>query len=155
MKKIFALLLAVVFSLSFVACGNGNDKKTSKSDKQTQTNENVFDNGMGEINNLNKFEQFEKGLSDKGIEFKVNEKAAEMVGAKEGYGYKFDDGTAVELYLFDATTSAYIKAKTNRELTVEGFGTTLDVEFNGDICIYFNGESSYKSEIQNIFNSIR
>ena len=78
-----------------------------------------------------------------------------MVGAKEGYGYIFSDGTAVEVYLFDVFSDAYKEATKKNQLTVQSFGTTLDVVFNGDICIYFNDEIANKETIMNIFYSIK
>lgn len=45
-----------------------------------------------------------------------------MVGAKEGYGYKFNDETSVELYLFDKASDAYKEAIKNNKIYLESFG---------------------------------
>ena len=104
---------------------------------------------------LNKFEQFEKGLTDNNIQYEVSQKVATMVGASEGYGYTFSDGTSVEIYLFDTSTEAYKAAFSSNKLNLESFGISMDVIFNGDICIYFNGESTNKAVITNVFNAIK
>ena len=142
--KILVVLLALCLLLSsMVACDNGRSSKKDKEDREQQSE------------TVNKFEQFEKGLTEANISFEVNSKAATMVGAKEGYGYIFSDGTAVEVYLFDVFSDAYKEATKKNQLTVQSFGTTLDVVFNGDICIYFNDEIANKETIMNIFYSIK
>lgn len=144
LTKILAVFLTFCLMLSlFVACDNERSSEKDKEDREQQSE------------TVNKFEQFEKGLTEANISFEVNEKAASMVGAKEGYGYIFADGTAVEVYLFDVFSDAYKAASKNNQLTVQSFGMTLDVVFNGDICIYFNDEPTDKATIMNIFNSIK
>ena len=160
MKKFLAISLAICMLVCLVACrGNSNSTDTT-SNNQTQANENITEDNKQpesteETVKLSKFEQFEKGLTDKNIQFEVNSKSATMVGAKEGYGYSFADDTSVELYLFDTSTDAYKEASKNNKLNLVDFGITMDVIFNNDICIYFNGEPANKVDIQNIFNNIK
>ena len=157
MKKILALCLAICMLVCLVACGGNSNPADTNSNNQTQSNQSSTENNQSteETTKLSKFEQFEKGLTDKGIQFEVTQKAATMVGAKEGYGYSFTDETSVEIYLFDTSTDAYKEASKNNKLNLVDFGITMDVVFNGDICIYFNGETTNKAEIQNIFNGIK
>ena len=155
MKKLLALSLAICMLFCLVACGSNNPTDTA-SNSQIQTNENAENNKQSEnTEKLNKFQQFEKGLTDKNIQFEVTSKAATMVGAKEGYGYSFADETSVEIYLFDTSSDAYKEAFKNNKLNLVDFGITMDVVFNGDICIYFDGEPTNKSDIQTIFNNIK
>lgn len=166
MKKIISVLLLACMLVCFVACGSNDETDGYASATTTQ----MVDEGMSTeqttetysqleeteaIVLLNKFEQFEKGLEDKSIKFETNEKSAEMVGAKQGYGYIFEDGTAVELYLFDTSSDSYAQAVNSGKLAVAVFGITLDVTFNDDICIYFNDENALEAEIMQIFNNIK
>lgn len=148
LKTLLALLLVAVITLFVVACGNSNTSDTTDStiDASSTNNEAV---------QLDKFQQFEKGLSDKQIEFEVVQKMGSMVGAKEGYGYKFNDETSVELYLFDKGSDAYKEATKSNKLYVESFGIAMRVVFNDDICIYYNGEVSNKADIEAIFESLK
>ena len=129
-KTIVAFLTVCMLFTFLVACGDGGSSQS-------------------------KFEQFENGLVENNIQFEINPKAAAMVGAKEGYGYIFSDGTSVELYLFDTSTKAYKDSFKTNKLNLESFGITFDVIFNGDICIYFNGEPTEKTVITNIFNDLK
>ena len=156
MKKFLALCLVLFMLICLTACGSNNPTSTSNNEK-TQTSEIVSEDKTTteETTELSKFEQFEKGLKDNGLQFEITEKMASMVGAKEGYGYLFTDETSVELYLFDTSSDAYKEAKKSNKLNLVDFGITMDVVFNKDICIYFNGESTNKTQIQNIFNGIK
>ena len=146
-KVLVAFLIICLLFTVFVACDNGDGSHQTSNGEQTQPSET--------LNTLTKFEQFEKGLSEKNIQFEVNQKAAAMVGAKEGYGYNFSDGTAVEVYIFDTSTDAYKDAYKNNKLILESFGITMDVIFNGDICIYFKGDPAEKAIITDTFNNIK
>lgn len=113
MKKILTILLTVLTIFTFVAC----------TESKTQT----------------KFEQFESMLDENNIKYEKTTKAAAIVGAKEGYGYKISDNEKFELYLFDKNTDAYKKAVKDNKLIIEGFNMTLDVVFADDLCIYYTG----------------
>ena len=157
LKPILSLLLVVVIALSLVACGSNNATNTSDTDN-TSTNTSTTDipsTNNSETVQLDKFQQFEKGLSDRQIEFEVIQKMGSMVGAKEGYGYKFNDETSVELYLFDKNSDAYKEAIKTNKLYVESFGIAMNVIFNDDICIYFNGDVANKADIETIFESLK
>ena len=157
LKPILSLLLVVAIALSLVACGSNNATNTSDTDN-TSTNTPTTDipsTNNSETVQLDKFQQFEKGLSDRQIEFEVIQKMGSMVGAKEGYGYKFNDETSVELYLFDKNSDAYKEAIKTNKLYVESFGIAMNVIFNDDICIYFNGDVANKADIETIFESLK
>ena len=157
LKTLLALLLVAVMALSFVACGNSNTTDTTDTDNSS-TNNSTTDASSTNSNEpvqLDKFQQFENGLTDKQIGFEIVQKMGSMVGAKEGYGYKFNDETSVELYLFDKTSEAYKDAIKNNKIYVESFGIAMDVVFNDDICIYYNGEVANKADIEAIFESLK
>ncbi len=158
LKTLLALLLVAVMALSVVACGNNNNTDTTDTDNSS-TNNSTTDtsstNNNDESVQLDKFQQFENGLTDKQIGFEIVQKMGSMVGAKEGYGYKFNDETSVELYLFDKTSDAYKEAIKNNKIYVESFGIAMDVVFNDDICIYYNGEVANKADIEVIFESLK
>ena len=157
LKTLLALLLVAVMALSFVACGNSNTTDTTDTDNSSTNNSttDASSTNNNETVQLDKFQQFENGLTDKQIEFEIVQKMGSMVGAKEGYGYKFNDETSVELYLFDKTSEAYKDAIKNNKIYVESFGIAMDVVFNDDICIYYNGEVANKADIEAIFESLK
>lgn len=142
LKSVLSFLLATVMVISFVGCGNNGDTGVSSASDI-------------EAVKLDKFQQFEKELLDKGIEFEIVEKMGAMIGAKEGYGYKFNDESSVELYLFDKGSDAYKEAIKTSKVSIESLGMTMRVDFNDDICIYYNGEVTNRSDIETIFNSLK
>ena len=157
LKTLLALLLVVVMALSFVACENSNTTDTTDTDNSSTNNSttDASSTNNNETVQLDKFQQFENGLTDKQIEFEIVQKMGSMVGAKEGYGYKFNDETSVELYLFDKASDTYKEAIKNNKIYVESFGIAMDVVFNDDICIYYNGEVANKADIEAIFESLK
>ena len=157
LKTLLALLLVAVMALSFVACGNSNTTDTTDTDNSSTNNSttDASSTNNNETVQLDKIQQFENGLTDKQIEFEIVQKMGSMVGAKEGYGYKFNDETSVELYLFDKASDAYKEAIKNNKIYVESFGIAMDVVFNDDICIYYNGEVTNKADIAAIFESLK
>ena len=161
LKTLLTFLLVAVITLSFVGCGNNNTTDTNDTDITSTTNSTTDTSSINDIDDeetmqLDKFKQFEKGLSDKQIEFEIVQKIGSMVGAKEGYGYIFNDETSVELYLFDKDSEAYKEAIKNNKIYVESFGIALNVVFNDDICIYYNVEdANNKSDIEGIFEGLK
>ena len=93
LKTLLALLLVAVMALSFVACGNSNTTDTTDTDNSSTNNSttDASSTNNNETVQLDKFQQFENGLTDKQIEFEIVQKMGSMVGAKEGYGYKFNE----------------------------------------------------------------
>ena len=107
---------------------------------------------------LYKFQQFEQGLTEKEINFEKGEVDAKLYGAEKSYLYIFDDGSAVQLYLFDKDSSAYKVAVNKNELQtswISAISQAKPVVFNDDICIYFHGTPTAKTEIEAIFNNIK
>ena len=157
MKKFLAISLAIFMVVCLAACGSNSNSNETTSNTQTQLTESTTDNKDTTEEDItpSKFEQFEQGLRDKNIQFEITQKDATMVGAKEGYGYSFADETSVEIYLFDTSNDAYKDAAKNNKLNLIDFGITMEVVFNDDICIYFNGEPTNKADIQIIFDNIK
>lgn len=157
MKRIIVFCLVVCLTTFFVACSDTNGSSKSDSSNQPQSGTNIADNsGIPEVTEkLSKFEQFENALKEKSIQFNVTQKAATMIGAKEGYGYSFTDNTSVEVYLFDTSTDEYKAAYKSNKINLPDFGITMDVVFNGDICIFFDGKPINKDDILNAFNSVK
>ena len=178
MKKTLALLLSFCMLICLVACGTNEtvssniskdvthttstDSQIDQTESSTQpdtsyenSNDESLPGNSEEDVQVNKFQIFEKELTNNNIEFQIVQKSASMVGAKEGYGYTFSDGTSVELYLFDKGTEAYKNAIETNKLTLEGFNMSIDVTFNDDLCIFFNGESSNKTQIEGIFKNLK
>lgn len=102
-----------------------------------------------------KFEQFEKGLEANKINYQKVDKLAILVGAKEGYGYNLDDENAVELYLFDKDSDAYKEAFKNNKITLQGMNMAIEVTFNDDIAIFYNGNSAEQATIEKIFADLK
>lgn len=157
LKTLSALLLVVAMTLSFVACGNSKNTDTTDTDNALTNNStaNSLSANDNEAVKLDKFQQFENGLTDKQIEFEIVQKEASMVGAKEGYGYIFNDEASVELYLFDQSSDAYKEAVKNNKIYLESFDIEIGVVFNDDVCIFYNGESANKADIEEIFESLK
>ena len=145
MKKILSLLLITGSIFLLAGCG-------------ATTNDGEKDNGNNNppvVETKSKFEQFESALTEKGITFEKIEKSASMVGAKEGYGYIFNDDSSVELYLFDTSSEAYKKVKSSGHITIEMMEITMPVDDNKGIVIYYNDDVSNRTEIENIFKALK
>lgn len=104
---------------------------------------------------LSKFEQFEKALESNNIKFKKIWIHAAMIGAKEGYRYKFTDDTAVELYLFDTNSNSYKKLVTTKKAELDNLNISFDVDFVDDICFLFNGEPQNKDMIVSLIHNLK
>ncbi len=100
---------------------------------------------------LTAFEQFEKGLEDEGLEYEKVTMAAEMLGAIEGYKYKFESDKA-ELYRFDKDSDTIKDAAENKSLYMEGFGS-FPVEVNGNLALIVEDDEN-SEVISKIFNAI-
>lgn len=149
MKKfliLFILLLLIVGSIFLVTWYLSNTE--TKGDNNTN-------NDTSNVKTKSKFEQFESALTEKGLTFEKITKSAPMVGAKEGYGYIFDEDSSVELYLFETSSDAYKNVKSSGNITIESMGITMPVDINNGIVIYYNGDVSNKTEIVNIFKSLK
>jgi predicted small lipoprotein YifL len=148
MKKFLTLIFIFAVAVSLTGCGTkSNENNTADtSDKDT-----TVDDSTNQAFEVNKFEQFETALTEKGITYEKNEKTASLVGATEGYGYIFSDGTSVELYLFDMSSNAYKEAKSSKTIKVSVIDMTLPVEINDDIAIYYNGTPAQRDVIEQIF----
>ena len=152
-KKIITILIASITALSLTSCGNNKD--TTNNSPANSYSADIVSPDTNETAQLDKFVQFETGLSQKNIEYETIEKMGNMVGAKEGYGYKFIDGTSVELYLFDKDSTEYKEAVKTNKLYLEAFDIYMDVVFNDDMCIYYDENISSTEYIEEIFNNLR
>ena len=93
------------------------------------------------------FEQFENALIDKNLEYEKVTMAADLVGAEQGIKYKLQDEN-VEIYRFDPTSDAYLKAKETQSLQLDGFGAFEATVLNGYAI------NSDNLELINIFKDI-
>lgn len=136
MKKVLTVLVALILIIGVTGCGkqDANVEITTSSEQQ-----------------LTAFEQFEKGLEDEGLEYEKVTMAAEMLGAIEGYKYKFESGKA-EIYRFDKDSDTIKDAAENKSLYMEGFGS-FPVEVNGNLALIVEDDENSKV-ISKIFNAI-
>lgn len=144
MRKISLLFLTLLLlTIGIVGC---------QSKETNETNKDASDSQVYEEPTLTKFEQFEKGLNDKKITFEKNVMAAEMVGAVEGYKYKFVDGK-IELYRFEKGSDALKQVTENKSVHLEGFGS-FPVEINNNLAAIVD-VSNNKDILMEIFNNIK
>ena len=134
----FLIILVTVFS--FTAC----EKKDSapKSDEIPFEDHRIYD--------------FETGLIGKKIEYKkiMKRDVSGVVGAKEGWGFEFDDNFVVELYVMDEKSEAYQSSLNANMLSV--YGNPVPVKFNGTICIYMNDWQNKNTDaIYEIFKTLK
>ena len=180
MKKIALLSLVFVMLLSLFACGetnNGTDitpptsteATESKVDTTESQNEAPESEAEPEVSTTqeDKLQQFEEGLTAKGIKFEKSENAeyATWYGAEKCYSYQlgenYEYGYAY-VFLFDKESDSYKEAvKDNKIHYTPEFGSHLgirDVIFCDDICIDFyfvNVDLDVQAEIKTIFNNIK
>jgi len=141
MKKLTALLMVIILCFSMAACSKGNGLTTVAG---TTAAENP------------KFIQFENGLNAKGLNFKKTVKSASLFGAIEGYGYKFDDGAAVELYRFDKNSDAYKSAVQTGKLYLKAMHIYYsDIVINDDMILWYYGTKTEKSTVDTVFSGIK
>ena len=136
-RRIVLLFLTMLLMLGIVGCQNSETNNDAKAPEEPA---------------LTKFEQFEKGLNDNNITFEKTVMAAEMVGAVEGYKYKFDDGK-FELYRFEDGSDALKQATENKSIHLEGFGS-FPVEINNNLAGIVDVENN-KDTLMEIFNNIK
>ncbi len=134
-------LIAFIFTFNFVACDNktsdnsNNDKQNiSQKSKEIVSDSNlniVTESLKKEKNNQNKnvFDVFEDMLNKNGITFEKVQMASSLIGAEQGIKYKIEEGK-IELYKFDKSSEAYIKAESNQTIILE-IGTFDAVVENG------------------------
>lgn len=103
----------------------------------------------------NKFEEFEKGLTEAEIKFEKNEKSADMIGALEGYSYLYNETDYIELYLFDPKSEDFKKVNETEEITVEVVDVSLPVIINDELVLYIDNGISNKEEIIEIFKNVK
>lgn len=137
MKRILLVLLTIIIILGLAGCtGGAGATNMEKTDNQK----------------LTAFEQFEKGLKDNNLTYEKVIMAADMVGAVEGYKYKFESGKA-EVYRFDKDSKALKDASENKSLRLEGFGS-FPAEINGNFVLLVDDRINNDS-IMKIFKEIK
>lgn len=122
MKKILLGLLVTLVCITATACGTQEEgKKTG-----------------GDTNTSYTFESLEKDLKTLDKELQVNQKSAEMIGAKKGYGYILKDCT-LEVYEFDKSSDAYKEAEKNQKFNLESMNMKVDATVKKGIGYTANG----------------
>lgn len=152
MKKVICLLMVASMCVSMAACG----ESTSSSSSAAQSSKAIASSSTTSVSSQaeqTKFEEFEAGLDKLNIKYTKINMGAEFVGAEQGIKYKFDDGS-IELYKFDKDSDAYKKAVQNKALTVESMGS-FAAEFNDNMALYFDNNVSKKSDIEDLFKSLK
>lgn len=144
MKKFFkislSLLLILLTVFSFTAC----EKKTAEPDSEeiAYKDHRIYD--------------FETGLIGKKLEYKrvMQKDISSVLGAKEGWGFEFEDNYVVELYVFDENSEEYQSSLSSNYISV--FGDPVPVKFNGTICIYMNDWQNKNADaIYEIFKNLK
>lgn len=106
-------------------------------------------------------EDFKNKLVEEGLKIdKETPKAANLIGAKEGYGYEIN-GTAIEIYLFDekstdsATISNIKSAKENGTVIMPSFNNMkLNIKYNKGLGLVKYENHPDKNKILEIFNNL-
>ena len=159
MRRLLLTTLAILLMFMLVACGDSDPLNSDTPLNQANV---VQDTDSSSINSdseavsesKSKFEQFEIGLSNKGIYFEKEPVAAEMVGASTGIRYTIGNGSA-ELYEFDPQSDACKTMQANEVLTLEGFGS-FPVMVNNELALSLSEvDSNIESDILEIFNSLQ
>jgi hypothetical protein len=139
MKKLLSFILILCFVVGFTSC--------QSDPKQTL----VFSSPSG-----SPFDQFEKELNSTKIVFEKEAQIATLIGAKEGYSYTFDDGSSVELYLFDKESKNFYNAVQTGKIELQD--TYIEIVCHKKITIgivYLGGTTKWKPIIERIFNNIQ
>ncbi len=157
MKKIYGaiIFLLVWFFIFLTACTSKNNSaeplKTSKA-VETSSTEKVSGTETT-VSNKTLFEKFEDELLDKGYSFEKITKAAEIIGAIQGIGYKFTTGSA-EIYIFDEESEKYKEAEKTKSVYIDGFGACEATVKNGAALITSDLNESDTNQIVAIFYGI-
>ena len=130
MKKILVFLMAIILCIGMVGCGSD--------DKDTDTNE-------PEVKKIEK--NTEAIVSELGLTDEKQEKAFEMVGAKDGAGYG-----KYEIYIYDEISDEY------KDITGDGYDMGITVikatASNSGAVLIYSGEGDADQTIIDKFNAI-
>lgn len=130
MKKILAFLMALILCIGMVGCGS-DDKDTGTNEPEVKKIEKTTDAIVSEL-----------GLTDE-----KQEKAFEMVGAKDGAGYG-----KYEIYIYDESSDAY------KDITGDGYDMGITVikatASNSGAVLIYSGEGDADQTIIDKFNAI-
>jgi len=152
MKKVICLLMVASMCLAMTACGESTPSTSSaaQSSKAIASSSMVASSSQTE---QTKFEQFESGLDKLNIKYEKVNMVAQIIGAEQGIKYKLSDGN-VELYKFDKESDDYKKVVKNKAVTVSGLGD-FSVELNDNMALVFDDNVKEKSDIENLFKSLK
>jgi uncharacterized protein YxeA len=136
MKRVLVLIMALMLTL-ISACSTNTSTPVADDKNVVQNGEKQEDKAQDskKEEKINLFEEFENNLN-KDFEFEKVIKAAEMIDANEGYGYKFNDGRKVEVYRFDDKDK--LKDFLENGFKIEGFNITLKAAANKDNFVIIN-----------------
>ena len=145
MKKVLIILTTLMVAFALTACA----KDSKSADKKEDTTKEVA------TVTESKFKQFENGLTEKGLTYELLSKSAAMIGAKEGYGYKFADGTITEIYQFDIASAEYKDIKANNRVMLKELNMGIPVTIKDDMVIMVGDAGANKDKVLEIFNSLK
>ena len=138
MEKTFTIIAVAVLLCSLVICTSCNNNESSNNADTNiadtnNTDKNIFEEEPFEDtkHNVDVFADFENSLSESGIAFEKIQKAADMIGAVEGYGYKIGEDT-VELYKFDVESDSYKNAVATGKISLVDYNISFDIIIVGE-----------------------
>jgi len=114
LKKYIALFVVILFTISLTGCGSEKteDNNSNDSSKEKTNSSYTFDNLKTDLTKL-----------DSNI--KITKKAADMIGAEEGYGYIMSN-CSIEVYRFNKSSEEYTKAEKEQKINMPSMGMSFD-----------------------------
>ncbi len=129
MKRISAIMLALVIALSFAGC-------TERTASYKDENGNKVTYTYVTKETSDKFTLFEEALTEKGVVYEVETKAEGIIdGAKEGRKYQFETGETFEIFKFDVKSDAYKEMAKTSKMYMEMFDVYISVAVNDEYAL--------------------
>lgn len=145
MKKFLRILLCFMILTSMVVSFSACEKKIEEDPKVE-----------GPSYDDPRFYEFETGLIGKKLRYKKIEQidVSGVLGAKEGWRYRFDNNFTVEIYVFNEESDDY---KASREIDlISSYGDPIAVKFNGSMCIYMNDwQNEITDAVYEVFKNVK
>lgn len=113
-KKISILMVMFVFCFLLTGCGSKTKIKISENNSINKT-----------VKTNYTFENLKSDLSKLDSSIQVIQKAANYVGAEEGYGYVMSN-CSIEVYRFNKSSEEYKKAEAEQKLSMPSVNMSFD-----------------------------